>query len=620
MLTRTLPRLKPLLALAISAICLWALWHQVAGVSWSELIAAFQQIAVWQWAVALAATGGSFWAIGHYDVVWHRHMGTGIAGKEAHRTGVATVAITQTVGLGTVTGTFLRWHLLRDMPLKTSAALTIAVSLSFFACWAVLAVLSAGWVGLTPVAATVTALGGLGALATFAMRFEPVRAHVHLVPSLMVWSTLDLVFAALALWILLPPIEGVGFGILLAAFTLALGAGLISNAPGGLGAFDLALIALVPAVPNATVLATILAFRLVYYVVPALAGAAVLLASHLRGPTTPSQVSHAPISDLCHQGAVLTQTTAGPQVVRRHLLGSVVLEPQAWDFESACQAFGFQSLYKCTAEVAAHARRHGWTVRRIATDAIISPKLWTTTGPARSQLRRKLRQADKAGITIVRAGRATPDPAMAVIAAEWQATHGGELGYAMGRYDPAYVAHQSTYLIYQDQTLCGFITVQTRATAWAIDLIRHRATIPHGAMHAAVTRIISDAATADVMTLSLGAVPDGPDDHLLQRGIMAKKAGLRQFKAAFGPLWAPRYHAAPTQAQWALSLALATWHIQRPAARLLERLGHTLTNLIKMERIIHLIHNKESDITPLNEITSGAPADDQPTFETARRA
>lgn len=620
MLTRTLPCLKPLLALTIATTCLWALWHQVSAVSWNEVSSAFQQIAAWQWSIALAATTGSFWAIGHYDVMWHRHMETGIAPADAHRTGMATVAITQTVGLGTVTGTFLRWHLLRDIPLKTSAALTIAVSLSFFVCWGVLAVLASGWIGLMPSAAAAMALLGLGLLATFAMRNRRLQSGAQLIPPLMLWSTLDLAFAALALWVLLPATEGIGFGILFAAFTVALGAGLISNAPGGLGAFDLALMALLPAVPDATLLATILAFRLVYYVVPALAGAAVLLASHLRGYSNTTDASHAPISDLCQQGAALVHTAAGPQVTRRHVLGAVAMEPQAWHFQKARQPFGFQSLYKCTPKVAALARRHGWTVRRIASDAIITPATWTTTGPARSQLRRKLRQAEKAGITIVRAGRATPDPAMEEVAAEWDAAHGGELGYAMGRYDPAYVAHQSTYLIYQNRQLCGFITVQTRASAWAIDLIRHRARLPHGAMHAAITRIITDAAAADVANLSLGAVPDGPDDHVLHHHITARKAGLRQFKAAFGPHWAPRYYAAPTRAQWALSLVLVTWHIQRPLARGWERLQRHVVSLINMERIIHLIHNKGSDMTPPNETTAGAPADDQPTFETARRA
>ncbi len=620
MLTRTLPRLKPLLALAISPICLWALWHQVSAVSWADISAAFQQIAAWQWAVALVATAGSFWAIGHYDVVWHRQMQTGIALAQAHRTGMATVAITQTVGLGTVTGTFLRWHLLRDMPPKTSAALTIAVSLSFFVCWGVLAVLAAGWMGLLPVAATFMGLLGLGLLASFVARHRRLQSGAQLIPPLMLWSTLDLVFAALALWVLLPTTEGLGFGMLFAAFTLALGAGLMSNAPGGLGAFDLALMALLPAVPDATLLATILAFRLVYYGVPALAGAAVMLAAQIRGERDTPTMSHAPNSDLCLQGAALMHTATGPQVIRRHLLGAVVLEPQAWCFQRAGQPLGFQALYKCTPQVAAQARRHGWTVRHIASDAIISPATWTTAGPARSQLRRKLRQAEKAGITIVRAGRTTPDSDMAEVAAEWNAAHGGELGYAMGRYDPAYVAHQSTYLIYQNRQLCGFITVQSRAIAWAIDLIRHRATLPHGAMHAAITRIITDAAAADVATLSLGAVPDGPDDHRLQRHIIARKAGLRQFKAAFGPRWVPRYHAAPTQAQWALSLALVTWRIQRPVARAWDRLQRHTEKLINMERIIHLIHNKESDMTPPNETTAGAPADDQPTFETARRA
>ncbi|MEL6572899.1 MAG: YbhN family protein [Pseudomonadota bacterium] len=374
MLTSTLSRLQPLVALVVSAICLWALWHQVSDVSWAELSATLRTISIWQWTAALAATTVSFWAIGHYDVVWHNHMKTGVSPIKAHRTGMATVAIAQAVGMGTVAGSFLRWHLLRGLPFRVSVTLTIAIALSFFGCWAVLAILAASRLGLIPIALTVAVLVVAGVAVRVLPRHPVVARHSAKISRLMLWSTVDIVFAAFALWVLLPETVGVGFGVLCAAFTLALGAGLVSNAPGGLGAFDLALVALLPAVPDATLLATILGFRVVYYAVPALFGAGVLFASHLRNaPLTITKNNH-PLSDLCHQGATLLADRNGTHVARRHFIGTVVLEPRTWDFARSQQPIFVQSLYKCPASVAARARVSGWTVRRIASDAIVTPR------------------------------------------------------------------------------------------------------------------------------------------------------------------------------------------------------------------------------------------------------
>ena len=593
MLTSTVPRLKPAFAICISALCLWMVSQQVSEVSWADLSTAVSSIHLWQWAIAAVATFASFLAIGQYDVIWHRHLGSNVTPATARKTGMATVAVAQTVGLGSVTGTFLRWHMLHPIAFSTATAITIGVCLSFLGFWAVFAVLAAGWMGFVGGALT-QSLIVLAACLSFALFKQPrFRAIAKLMPALCGLTFLDLFFAALALWVLFPDPTVVSFPTLLAGFTIALGAGLISNAPGGLGAFELVMLTVLATAPEATLCATILAFRVVYYLVPALCGGAILLYAHLRGKTDDTQVSQAPISDLCRQGAILKSTRLGRVVMRRHLLGTVSIEPTTWDFMNDTQHIGFLGIYKAPAAVATIARRHGWTVRRVAVDAVITPLTWTTEGSNRSQLRRKLRQATKARITVVRNGRTAPSAEMDAVAKAWADAHGGELGYAMGRYDPAYVRHQQTYLIYQDDQLCGFVTVQARAQAWAIDLIRHIPRMPQGAMHAAITRIIEDASVAGVATLSLGAVPDGPADNTLQAICIGKKTGLRQFKAAFGPRWEPRYHIAPTSTQWAISLIHVFWHVQRPLVRLWSRLPGTLAELMKMERIIHLIHIKE---------------------------
>ncbi len=72
---------------------------------------------------------------------------------------------------------------------------------------------------------------------------------------------------------------------MLPAVVIAIGAGLLSGAPGGIGAFELVLLALLPGAGEAALIAGILAWRLVYFVAPALIAAGLVLAGRGRGRT-----------------------------------------------------------------------------------------------------------------------------------------------------------------------------------------------------------------------------------------------------------------------------------------------------------------------------------------------
>ena len=583
-LSRHAPKAKPVAAIIATGLCLTIVAQQIAHVPLSDIRAALTDIAPLQWMIAGLATLCSFWAVGHYDVVWHRHLRTGVPDRKAHRTGMAAVAIGQTVGLGVVTGSFVRWHLSQTTGFKSATAVTIGVSLSFFATWGLLVLPAAAGTGhLHPALALSSVLFALYALPIALRHLRQTRLQPHM-PRLLSLTTIDLACAGLALWAMIPDAGWAFLPLIIAAYVLALGAGLISNAPGGLGAFEMVLVLTITTIPEAALIAAVLAFRLIYYVIPALIAAFVLLRAYRQPAKDTIQTTTAPISDLCYQGATIYEGI----VQRRHLLGTVSIEATGALPARATRQLGFCAFYKCDGRVAAQARRQGWTVRHIADDAVIDPTTWTTEGPTRRQLRRKLKQSESAGIVIRENTGALPRAEMTMVADDWSRTHGGELGYAMGRYDPDYAAGQRVFLIYQQTQLCGFITVQTRADAWAVDLIRHVPQIPQGAMHAAIVDIIQASRAAGVSRLSLGAVPSGPVDNRLQDRIVSQKAGLRQFKASFGPRWSPRYHAAPGRLQWLLSISLIFLHIQRPWGRASHLLNNSRGEFIKFTRNFHL--------------------------------
>ncbi|MEZ5796458.1 MAG: YbhN family protein [Paracoccaceae bacterium] len=81
------------------------------------------------------------------------------------------------------------------------------------------------------------------------------------------------------------------FLALLPAFLLAFGAGLLSGTPGGIGAFEVVLLALLPAHPAEGVIAATLAWRGVYHLAPA----AIAALAVLRGPRPAHRMAEAAI-------------------------------------------------------------------------------------------------------------------------------------------------------------------------------------------------------------------------------------------------------------------------------------------------------------------------------------
>ena len=99
----------------------------------------------------------------------------------------------------------------------------------------------------------------------------------RLVLGQLVLSSIDCMVAASVMYTLLPPTGRLSFVAFLGAYLLAMVAGLVSHVPGGLGVFEAVLLAfLEPYIPGAQVLGALVAYRVIYYVVPFVVGATAL--------------------------------------------------------------------------------------------------------------------------------------------------------------------------------------------------------------------------------------------------------------------------------------------------------------------------------------------------------
>lgn len=106
-------------------------------------------------------------------------------------------------------------------------------------------------------------------------------------------SIADLIFAAATLFVLLEPSLHFGFFTFLGVYLLAIGVGVLSGVPGGIGVFEAVLVAALPHVELSALLGTIILYRLIYYVAPLIL-ALLLLVGH----------------ELQQHGAILKQSSA----------------------------------------------------------------------------------------------------------------------------------------------------------------------------------------------------------------------------------------------------------------------------------------------------------------------
>ncbi|SMY07646.1 phosphatidylglycerol lysyltransferase domain-containing protein [Flavimaricola marinus] len=585
------PRLLPrLFGPVMMIVCGLLLFQKTEPGFGSEVVTALADIAPGAWLLAIVAAIVSLWAVGHYDAIVHSAAGTRIAPARARAAGRRAIAVGQAVGFGTITGALVRWRSLPELGLVDLTKFSVAVSLSFMAAWAVIAGSMAVivWGG---VAGSVLLLGIclLGArLPIPKLPGLPYLRRAHL-GGLLVWTLVDTLAAAIVLWAFLPMEFSSSLPLFFFAYLAALGAGMISQSPGGIGAFELTLIALLPHSDPAALLAATLGYRLVYHIGPAIL-ALVILIRPARQPRVGNmqldlsinsdrarRIAAHPDWGLMGQGACVLLSGASQHgwMVRQApgtlaAIGPALRRPELSELALAARMRGrIPLLYKCSDREAAAARQAGWSTMVVAMEAMLDPTEFCLDRPALRQLRRKLRGSEKAGVTVEAEPCALPLHEMAEINREWAHAHGGERGFSMGRFCTDLIGDQAVMLAWQNERLVGFATFHKTAAGWGLDLMRHRTDAPSGTMQALVAAGISAAKSESVAHLSLAACPIVPHwpgllDRLLTKHRKAA-AGLTQFKSSFAPRWEPRYAASRDPVCLMAGLAAVTWAVHRPA-------------------------------------------------------
>jgi phosphatidylglycerol lysyltransferase len=390
----------------------------------------------------------------------------------------------------------------------------------------------------------------------------------------------------LALWWLLPESLGLTFAHLLPIYLACLGVALASSTPGGVGPFELTLLFALQGTNVNELLAGLIAFRLVYFAVPACIAVSVLIrparSDHMRLAPAP-EADHSdldlalrnlhPESGVARQEnhQILYSNLTPIGIVARTCQASICMFQPNASFKDSWQALAqyckstttFGLLYKCNARTALDARSQGFSVARIALDAQLQLTAFSLDTPSRRSLRRKLRKAEKAGIHCTEIFDHDMNiAAMRAIDARWQQSHGTARGFSMGRFSPSYLTTQRVFGAWHDDTLVAYISCHSSGRAWALDLVRYIDDMPDGTMHTLLTCAITAAKSEGFHDFSLASVPcsDAPVHQFIARWSprhTAQPPGLTQFKQSFAPNWIPLYAVARTR----LALLVALWDI-----------------------------------------------------------
>ncbi|MDO9630671.1 MAG: bifunctional lysylphosphatidylglycerol flippase/synthetase MprF, partial [Humidesulfovibrio sp.] len=269
------------------------------GHSFQEIMDSMTSVTEHNLLLALGLTAVNFAVLAGYDILALRYIGHPLPLIRAAFASFAGNAFSNTIGLSTLAGSSVRFRLYSSWGLTPGEIAKIVV-FTTLTLW--LGLFSIGGIIFTvrplPLPEWVTLpfhttrpLGFLLLLPPCiyllaASRKEPtwrIGKYELLLPEFkssllqVVIASLDWALAAAVLYALLPPWANVNFPLVLGAFLLGQIAGLISQVPGGLGVFESCLIFLLtPRIPAATLLATLVAYRLVYYAVPLAVASALL--------------------------------------------------------------------------------------------------------------------------------------------------------------------------------------------------------------------------------------------------------------------------------------------------------------------------------------------------------
>ncbi|CCD84502.1 putative Lysylphosphatidylglycerol synthetase/glycosyltransferase AglD [Bradyrhizobium sp. ORS 285] len=338
-------------SLAIIAFAITTLVRTLKGVDGGVILTALTEIPPGHIALAALCVVGAFCTLTFYDyfalrTIGKKHVPYRIAAMSAF----TSYSIGHNIGATVFTGGAIRFRIYSDYGLSAIDVAKICF-LSGLTFW--LGNLFVLGIGMTlhPAAATamdqlppavnqLIAIGILGAIFAYLgwlyagknrrqlgqNGWKVVLPSAPLTVVQILIGVVDLGFCALAMYLLVPSNPPIDFLSLSVVFILATLLGFASHAPGSLGVFDAAMLVALPQFGREQLLATLLVFRVLYFVIPFATAISIMgvreLWLNVVKPWQERRRLQGAISDeIAAKRATATAPAAVPHRIKRHSQG-----------------------------------------------------------------------------------------------------------------------------------------------------------------------------------------------------------------------------------------------------------------------------------------------------------
>ncbi|ELT49417.1 bifunctional lysylphosphatidylglycerol flippase/synthetase MprF [Brucella intermedia] len=292
--------LFPIAGIAIALLAIYVLENLLQHTSRTETLAALHNISWATLALAVFFTALSYAAVALYDVVAVDTIAPNqIPRRLAAVAGAAGYAISNALGFSLLTGGALRYRIYAAEGVSL-ADIGKIVGTSWFAIWFALIIMVGAALLIDPrdvpwlsaidsridIVAGIAILGGIGwliywlshgqrsfTIGSFSLRLPNSKGAL-----LQIFAGLvDVGAAAATLYVLMPADAVPSFAVFALVYVIAIVLGIASHAPGGLGAFEATIIAGLGLGGKPDAIAALLAYRLIYTIMPLVVATAGIL-------------------------------------------------------------------------------------------------------------------------------------------------------------------------------------------------------------------------------------------------------------------------------------------------------------------------------------------------------
>lgn len=293
-------RLHPWIAAAAFALGAFLVYRALQRYSMDEIVASLGAISAGHIALGAAFTAGSFFCLSLSDTLAVRYTGSDLAYPRIALASFTSLSIGHLLGFAALSSGAVRYRFYTAWGLSPGdvgriilfCAMTVGVGLATGG--SIASLVRPALVGdvfkVTP--GTAMAMGGLLlllvliylGLAAFVhrpiriRRFQLPVPHLRLALGQVAVGTADVFLVSAVLHQMLAASADIGLFPVAATYVTANAAAILSHVPGGLGVIEAVILSLVP---GANVIGALIAFRVIYYLIPFLIGGVVLGVSEI---------------------------------------------------------------------------------------------------------------------------------------------------------------------------------------------------------------------------------------------------------------------------------------------------------------------------------------------------